>query len=125
MPDEEKKLVEHMQKSADPDFDMSEVYSILPGKSKEDIKEKWRLMTGSLLSDSAKRKNDENEIFSNRIVASDKKSTSRSKKKAKKEGPEIWTEEENERLIEIMQKYDDYSEFILDVVWLICRFTII
>ena len=104
---EEATLVKHMQNIFEPNFDASEIISLLPEKYEDDIKEKWRELSSSLLSMLSKRKQDGDQSNTKNDTSPKKKSP---KKKQKTDSTEKWSEDELERLIDVMEEYS--SKFI-------------
>ncbi|KAL7534229.1 hypothetical protein ACHAWF_004764 [Thalassiosira exigua] len=105
---EEIVLVKHMQKIFDPNFSTSEISSLLEGKSDEDIQDKWRIITTNVLIDLSKRRQhgDANEpVPKQPDYLTDDAAQEPSNKKQKIELEGQWTEEDLDKLMEVMEQY--------------------
>ncbi|KAL7532587.1 hypothetical protein ACHAXR_004720 [Thalassiosira sp. AJA248-18] len=104
-----------MQNVFEPNFDALKIRSLLQNKSDEDIKEKWKKLVASLLPNAAtylrmasKQKQDDEDEGSDSDATEDRKVTSpqpQRKKQKVDSSTKKWTQNDLERLVEIMKEY--------------------
>lgn len=113
---EETVFIHHMQRALEDDFDASKVHSLLPGKTIGEIKEKWKEFMSSLLQHESRRKRNQDETENENEPTNLQQNNSTGKimltkkmhplqKRQRTENHRKWTQDDLERLMEIMEGY--------------------
>ena len=92
---EEMTLVQYMQHAFEPNFNALDVQSLLPTKSEQDIQQKWKELTASMLSSSSSTEHKEQQQPTQQAIEDIPPRKKKKQKKVADDGPTTQAKEDN------------------------------